>query len=78
MESLNLSHRRVLFLPLNTTSMIQPCDAGIIAAVKCCYRRLQMGRALDFMDMGENIIYTVDILQGIRWISQAWGKWQVM
>ena len=33
-----------------------------------------MGRALDFMDMGEKNIYKVDVLQGIRWRTQAWGE----
>ena len=39
-ETLNLSSTKIIFLPPNTTSMIQPCDVGIIAALKCSYRRL--------------------------------------
>jgi len=30
---------KVIFLPVNTTSHLQPCDAGIIAALKAHYRK---------------------------------------
>ena len=73
-ESLNLSNTKILFLPPNTTSIIQPCDAGIITALKCRYRRLQMCRALDFIDIGKSNIYKVDVLQGMRWIRKAWEE----
>lgn len=38
-EVYRLQHVTVLFLPANTTSVIQPLDAGIIAAFKAQYRR---------------------------------------
>ena len=76
-ESLNLSNTKILFLPPNTTSIIQPCDAGIIAALKCRYRRLQMGRALNFIDMVESNIYKVNVLHGMRWIRKAWEEMDI-
>jgi len=39
---LNMSNVRVKFLPPNTTSEIQPIDAGIIAEFKCHYRKFQL------------------------------------
>lgn len=72
--ALNLSNTRVIFLPPNTTSLIQPCDAGIIAAVKCRYRRLQIARVLDYIDIGERNIYKVDVLQAMRWIQKCWNE----
>ncbi|XP_065182589.1 tigger transposable element-derived protein 1-like [Sycon ciliatum] len=37
---------RVVFLPKNTTSIIQPCDAGIIQAFKSGYRRLMLRKVI--------------------------------
>ena len=41
-EGLNLQHVDVYFLPPNTTSKIQPMDAGIIMAFKSQYRRFHL------------------------------------
>ena len=38
-KGLALSHTRVVFLPPNTTSKIQPLDAGIIANFKALFRK---------------------------------------
>ena len=34
-----LSHMTVVYLPANTTSVVQPCDQGIIRSLKAAYRR---------------------------------------
>lgn len=69
---LNLSHLEVHSLPPNTTSLMQPLDAGIIAALKCRYRLLQFWRVLDLDDLGKDDIYKVYIFQAICWISSHW------
>ena len=38
----NLNSVKMVFLPPNTTSQIQPLDGGIIRAFKCHYRRLML------------------------------------
>lgn len=70
--SLNSSHVHVIFLPPNTTYVIQPLDASITAALKCRYRRLQVGHVTDLDDIESDNIYKVEILQRIRWITSEW------
>lgn len=69
-----LDHTEVIFLPPNTTSRIHPMEAGIIAAVKMRYRRRQLERAMDFIDMREENIYSIDQLTSMRWIDEVWKE----
>lgn len=68
-----LQNVKVSFLPPNTTSRLQPLDAGIIAALKMRYRKKQMEYAVDQLDVGATDIYKVDILLAMRWLSIAWN-----
>jgi hypothetical protein len=70
--SIELTNITVLFFPPNTTSQIQPMDAGIIAAFKKRYRTFQIGHALDKDAAGEQNIYKVDILKAMKWCTDAW------
>jgi len=54
-----LEHTQLLFLPPRTTSLAQPLDAGIIAAFKLRYRRLQMMHAMELYEEGANDYYQV-------------------
>ena len=78
-ESLNerYSNIRVVFLPKDTTSRLQPLDAGIIRSFKLQYRK----KCLKFMIFRINdnvkatdIIQEVDVLKAISWIKFAWVK----
>lgn len=72
-RNLALSNVTVRFLPPNTTSRIQPMDAGIIAAFKKRYRSFHLSHAIDRDAVGEKDIYKVDILTAMRWCKASWS-----
>jgi hypothetical protein len=72
-KNLALSNVQVTFLPPNTTSRIQPMDAGIIAAFKKRYRSFHLSHAIDRDAAGEKLIYKVDILKAMKWAKAAWN-----
>ena len=72
-----LSHVKLAFLPPNTTSKLQPCDAGIIQAVKMRYRRRLLQHVLLKMDNDETgtasaLAKSVNVLDAIMWLKFAW------
>ena len=72
---LYLSHVKVVFLPPNTTSRLQPCDAGIIAAFKAHYRKRLLRHVLAEMDTGTtatDLSKQIDLKDSIHWINCAW------
>lgn len=64
----------VEFLPPNTTSKIQPLDAGIIAWVKAKYKRRLLLRVFENLESSKKSIYNVDVLTAIRWTEQEWAN----
>ena len=64
-SNLELTNVAVRFLPPNTTSRIQPMDAGIIASFNKRYRSFQLQHALALDEAGETAIFKFDILHGI-------------
>ena len=70
----NVNHPNVevVYLPPNTTSKLQPLDAGIIAAFKCHIRKRQLTYALDALENEKNP-YKVDQLTAMRWARAAWS-----
>jgi len=71
------SNIKIVFLPKNTTSRLQPLDAGIIQSFKCKYRkklmRFVIARSKDDV-LASEITKQVDVLQAIEWIAKAWGE----
>jgi hypothetical protein len=60
------------FLPPNTTSKLQPLDAGIIAAFKQHYRRRQLSHIVNLVEDGrQSDPYNIDQLRGMRWSRHA-------
>jgi hypothetical protein len=62
---------KVVRLPPNTTSKLQPLDAGIIQSFKTRYRKRQLQYALDAID-DDLKPYNVNQLQAMTWIRTAW------
>jgi hypothetical protein len=71
---LNLPYVEVLPLPPNTTSKLQPLDAGMISSFKRHYRRRQLVSAVDRCDKGHPNPYKVEQLEAMRWIKAAWNS----
>nr|CCA26103.1 jerky putative [Albugo laibachii Nc14] len=82
-----LSNVTVQMLPTNTTSFLQPQDAGIIQSFKCELEQLKTryiaGKSDELLDKAaevgnENVetqmesLYTVDVLQAMQWAQEAW------
>ena len=51
---------KVIFLPANATSLIQPCDAGVIKAFKAAYRRHMLHKVTQLVD--DSSVPVVDTL----------------
>lgn len=73
----NFFHVNVIFLPKNTTSCLQPLDAGIIKNFKVHYRKLIVKDALAKIDgsslAASQITKSID-LTAIWWVKQAWSE----
>lgn len=72
------SHIKIVFLPANTTSKLQPLDAGIIKNFKVLYRGSLLRHVVSHLDSTQlsasEIAQTVDVLMAIRWIKAAWEQ----
>ena len=70
------SNIKVIFLPPNTASVLQPLDLGI-KHFKVYYRKLLLHHILtkiEECDSANEVVKSVTILNAIRWVSAAWGK----
>ena len=72
-RDLPLTNVQVFLFPANTTSKIQPMDAGIIATFKRRYRRFQLQNAIDRDEQQKADIYKVDQLIAMKWAKAAWN-----
>ena len=66
------SNIKLVFLPPNTTSKLQPCDAGIIQNVKLHYRKRLLHHIINRMDDASELAKSVNILDAIMWLKSAW------
>ena len=73
----DLSHVKIQLLPPNTTSRLQPCDAGIIQNVKLHYRRIFLRHILfktetDSTATATELSKSVSLLDAIIWLRVSW------
>ena len=71
------SNIKIAFLPKNTTSRLQPLNAGIIQSFKTKYRKKLMlyviARINDDLTAAE-IVKGIDILRAITWVADSWTE----
>ena len=63
-----------MFLPPNTTCLIQPLDQGIIRAFKAIYKKLFARWVIAQIDNGRAHECTPTIRQAIEWSVTAWNE----
>ena len=73
-QEIELTNVRVEFLPANTTSICQPLDQGIIRTFKAHYKRRWLQYQLDNYEAGEDPHKKMNVLQALRWATQAWQE----
>lgn len=69
----NLQCIKLVFLPPNVTSILQPMDQGIIKALKMQYRKMQVLEMLRSIEEKKER-KALSILDSILMISEAWDK----
>ena len=78
---LNLSNVTCKFLPANTTSCLQPLDAGIIKTFKLHFRKqlsTHVIARIDSCSSATEVTKSVTVLNAITWIDKAWKEVQPM
>ncbi|XP_033613726.1 COX assembly mitochondrial protein 2 homolog isoform X1 [Fukomys damarensis] len=68
---------KVVYLPLNTTTLIQPMDQGAIAAFKAQYLRHTFAQAVKATESGQTLLEfwkEFNILNAIQNIAAAWEE----
>jgi hypothetical protein len=80
-HSVNVSLKliKVVYLPANTTSILQPCDQGIIRALKAHYRREMRARILEHMEDTEklsanDLAKKTNLLEALHLLTMSWTR----
>ncbi|GBM73644.1 hypothetical protein AVEN_195937-1 [Araneus ventricosus] len=79
-DDLKLKNINVVFLPPNTTSMLQPLDQGIIRSFQVGYRELLLRHVLSQISScksSEEFAKSVFGLDAISWPTSALKKWNL-
>ena len=71
----SLKNIKLVFLPKNTTSQLQPLDACIIRNFKHKYRQLLVRYVVSRIDEGNTASQTIEevhVIKPITWLQTAW------
>ena len=72
---ISLSHIRLIFFPVNTTSVLQPCDQGIIKCFKGYYRKRLIQKLITMIDNGkEPSELKINLLDAMYMAKAAWNE----
>ena len=77
MQDVKYTNIKIVFLPANTTSVLQPLDLGIIQNFKVHYHKLLFRFVLAKIEectSASEITKSVTILHAIRWVAEAWKR----
>jgi hypothetical protein len=67
---LQLKNIKLKFFLPNTTSKAQPMDQGVIANLKCHYRKLLLRRQIQAFDA--NVPFSINLLDAVNMLRRAW------
>ena len=65
---------KFLFLPPNTTSLIQPMDQGVIATAKAIYKKITFQKAHETHETLADFLKDYDVLQAVNNFANAWRQ----
>ena len=74
------SNVKIVFLPPNTISKLQPLDLGIIKNFQVQYHQFLLRYVLaktDECETASDVLKSIHILMAVRWVAQAWEKVQI-
>ncbi|CAB4068344.1 unnamed protein product [Lepeophtheirus salmonis] len=74
---ITFSNVKAVFFPPNTTSHLQPMDAGIIQNVKLVYKMSMLRSILVAMDdcnTASELTKNITILDAIHWLENVWMR----
>ena len=71
--TIDLTNIKIIFLPPNLTSVLQPLDAGVIACLKRYYRKKLVNKHLVNFEKGDKSEIT--LRDSVMFLHQLWSVW---
>nr|XP_034194633.1 tigger transposable element-derived protein 1-like [Osmia lignaria] len=65
-------HFEIIYLPPNTTALIQPMDQGVIAKFKISYRHKMLRRVLQYGQGMQEFYHKFNIKECINLVAESW------